>query len=102
MSLTITNEDNIQMMKSINNNSIDLLLTDPPFGMDFQSNHRKNKHEKIQNDTNLYWFPEWIKEMCELLNNDCKDTYTIQKTTYFQGLTNQINTMIRKCFNPEM
>jgi len=41
-------------------------------------------------------------EMCELLNNDCKDTYTIRKTTYFQGLTNQINTMMRKCFNPEM
>lgn len=41
-------------------------------------------------------------EMCELLNNDCKDTYTIQKTTYFQGLTNQINTMMRKCFDPKM
>jgi len=43
-----------------------------------------------------------LTEMCELLNNDCKDTYTIQKTTYFQGLTNQINTMMRKCFDPEM
>jgi len=43
-----------------------------------------------------------LTEFCELLNNDCKDTYTIQKTTYFQGLTNQINTMMRKCFNPEM
>jgi len=43
-----------------------------------------------------------LTEMCELLNNDCANTYTIQKTTYFQGLTNQINTMMRKCFNPEM
>jgi len=43
-----------------------------------------------------------LTEFCELLNEDCKDTYTIQKTTYFQGLTNQINTMMRKCFNPEM
>lgn len=43
-----------------------------------------------------------LTEMCELLNEDCKNTYTIQKTTYFQGLTNQINTMMRKCFNPEM
>jgi len=43
-----------------------------------------------------------LTEFCELLNEDCKNTYTIQKTTYFQGLTNQINTMMRKCFNPEM
>lgn len=43
-----------------------------------------------------------LVEMCELLNNDCANTYAIQKTTYFQGLTNQINTMMRKCFNPEM
>ena len=43
-----------------------------------------------------------LTEMCEILNEDCKNTYTIQKTTYFQTLTNQINTMMRKCFNPEM
>jgi len=43
-----------------------------------------------------------MTEMCELLNNDCKDTYTVQKTLYFQTLTNQINTMMRKCFNSEM
>jgi len=43
-----------------------------------------------------------LTEMCELLNNDCKDTYTVQKTTYFSGLCNQINTMMRKCFDPEM
>lgn len=43
-----------------------------------------------------------LTEMCELLNEDCKNTYTVQKTTYFQGLTNQINTLMRKCFNAEM
>ena len=41
-------------------------------------------------------------EFCELLNNECKDTYTVQKTTYFQSLNNQINTLMRKSFNPEM
>lgn len=43
-----------------------------------------------------------LTEMCELLNNDCKDTYTVQKTTYFSGLCNQVNTMMRKCFDKEM
>lgn len=41
-------------------------------------------------------------DACELLNEDCKNTYTVQKTTYFQSLTNQINTLIRKNFNQNM
>jgi len=43
-----------------------------------------------------------LTEMCELLNDECKDTYTIQKTTYFSTITNKINTIMRKEFNPEM
>jgi site-specific DNA-methyltransferase (adenine-specific) len=31
----------------------DLLLTDPPYGMSFVSNHRKEKHDKIQGDERL-------------------------------------------------
>lgn len=41
-------------------------------------------------------------EFCELLNEECKDTYTIQKTTYFQNITNKINTILRHNFNSEM
>ena len=43
-----------------------------------------------------------LTEFCEILNNECANTYTIQKTTYFQGLCNKINTLMRKEFNPEM
>ena len=69
-SLNITNEDNMLLMQRIENETIDLLLTDPPFGMDFQSNHRKIKHEKIENDNNLNWFPEWIKEIKRVMKQD--------------------------------
>lgn len=31
---------------------VDAVITDPPYGMDFQSNHRKEKHLKIENDGN--------------------------------------------------
>jgi site-specific DNA-methyltransferase (adenine-specific) len=31
----------------------DLVLTDPPYGMSFQSNHRQRKHSKIANDDYL-------------------------------------------------
>ena len=29
---------------------VDAVITDPPYGMDFQSNHRIEKHLKIAND----------------------------------------------------
>jgi len=32
---------------------VDLVLTDPPYGMNFQSNFRIEKHEKIRNDDSL-------------------------------------------------
>lgn len=43
--------------------SVDLLCTDPPFGMDYQSNRRvvQKQHEKIKNDDgNLDWLPEFL------------------------------------------
>ena len=43
-----------------------------------------------------------MTEFCELLNNECADTYTVQKTTYFQQITQKINTILRNEFNPEL
>jgi len=43
-----------------------------------------------------------LTEFCELLNNECADTYTVQKTTYFQQITQKINTILRNEFNPEL
>lgn len=34
----------------LDDGSVHLLLTDPPYGMDYQSNRRKDRHEKIAND----------------------------------------------------
>lgn len=43
-----------------------------------------------------------LSEFCEILNNECANTYTIQKTTYFQELTNKIDTLMRKSFDSSM
>ena len=43
-----------------------------------------------------------LSEFCELLNNECADTFAVQKTTYFQELSNKIDTMMRKYFNTEL
>jgi len=41
-------------------------------------------------------------EFCEELNNSVADTATVQKSTYFSEISNKIDTILRKEFNPEM
>jgi len=46
--------DCLKVMKNIPDNSIDLVLTDPPYGIDYQSNMRvmSEKFDKLSNDNN--------------------------------------------------
>lgn len=46
--VTIYNADCRQVLPFLP--KFDLLLTDPPYGMNYQSNHRKQRHEKIAQD----------------------------------------------------
>lgn len=52
-----------ELMDNIPSESIDLVLTDPPYGMSFQSGRRKQKHNKIADDDNLYWLPSWVEKV---------------------------------------
>ena len=49
---------------------VDCILTDPPYGMEFKSNYRKIKYDKIKNDNNLLFLDEYFKKCFNLLNND--------------------------------
>jgi DNA modification methylase len=40
-----------EILPKLQLSDIGTMITDPPYGMSFQSNYRLNKHEKIQNDT---------------------------------------------------
>lgn len=59
----IHNIDCLEFMKQVPDNYFDLVLTDPPFGMSFQSGRREEQHKKIANDDNLDWLPEFAKEL---------------------------------------
>lgn len=59
--IELINGDCFEINKSIPSESIDLILTDPPYGMEFQSGRREEKHDKIANDDNLDWLPDWFK-----------------------------------------
>jgi len=51
-------------MKAIPSCSIDMVLTDPPYGISFQSGARVvNKFGKIKNDNNLEWLDSFTNEI---------------------------------------
>ena len=62
--------DCLELLKSLQDNSVDLVVTDPPFGVNFQSHRRKEKYEHIQNDDNLEFLPELMAELNRVLKLD--------------------------------
>jgi len=56
--------DCLERMKEIPDGSVDMVLTDPPYGMNYQSNRRTatDKFEKIQNDEGLDWLDKFVDE----------------------------------------
>lgn len=60
--INLMNGDCLELMKTIPDKSVDMILTDPPYGMSFVSSRRKIKHEKINNDDNLDWLGFFIYE----------------------------------------
>lgn len=50
--------------------NIDAIICDPPYGMSFRSNYRKEKYEKIKNDDNLEWLQRFIELSYNVLNEN--------------------------------
>lgn len=59
-------------VKSLPTKSVDVVMTDPPYGMSFQSNTRKkeNRHKKIINDDNLDWLSDWLRGINRVTKDD--------------------------------
>lgn len=49
---------------------VDAIITDPPYGIDFKSNYRKEKYEKITNDDNLSFLDEYFQKCNKILNEN--------------------------------
>lgn len=66
--------DCLQLMKEIPDNSIDLIVTDPPYLINYKTNRRKNKNHDfcsvIQNDNNPDLIKTYIKECYRILKNN--------------------------------
>ena len=67
-------DDCLNIMKRIESESIDLIVTDPPYLIKYKTNHRKNKdHDfcsEILNDDNEQLIIDYIKECYRILKNN--------------------------------
>ena len=70
----IYNEDCIKGMKNIENNSVDLIVTDPPYLVKYKTGRRKDKSHKftkeILNDDNDQLLKDYIKECHRIMKDD--------------------------------
>lgn len=62
--------DCLEVMKTFEDNSFDLVLTDPPYGMEYQSSWRTDKYEKIDGDDSLDWLSPFLKEAHRVLKDN--------------------------------
>ena len=54
--------DCLDVMRGLPTESVDLIATDPPYGMSFQSNHRNEQHDRIHGDDSLEWLDPFLAE----------------------------------------
>lgn len=69
--LKLYNEDCLKRMDKLIKKGVKVqqILTDPPYGMSFQSNNRQNKYDVLKQDDNLDWL-ESFAEKCYALAAD--------------------------------
>lgn len=64
--------DCLELMKGIPDGSIDMILTDPPYGMDYQSNRRvkTEKFRKMENDETLKWLDDFATQSFRVMKEN--------------------------------
>ena len=66
--------DVLEGMEKIGDESIDLIVTDPPYLIDYKTNHRKDKNHKfskvIANDNNPELISAYIKECHRIMKDN--------------------------------
>ena len=72
--------DCLNIMGDIPDNSIDMVLTDPPYGMNYQSGRRKTKAKLITGDQDISFLDDLSRELYRLLKRIRRITYSVVTT----------------------
>lgn len=62
--------DSFELLGEIPAESFDLCLTDPPYGMNYQSYWRTERYEKIENDISIEWFSGFAKDLFRVMKQN--------------------------------
>lgn len=63
--------DSFDLIRRLPDESIDMVLTDPPYGMSFKSGHRESDiFDSIKYDSDLEWLPEFLKQVLRISKNN--------------------------------
>jgi site-specific DNA-methyltransferase (adenine-specific) len=65
--------DCLELMKELSDKSVDMILTDPPYGMNYQSGRRtvSPQFEKIKGDGDVMgWLPDVLDELHRVMKED--------------------------------
>jgi site-specific DNA-methyltransferase (adenine-specific) len=62
--------DYLELLRQIPDNSVSLVLSDPPFGINYSNNYTKKKHEVLQGDASKFSYLEFGKEAFRILKDD--------------------------------
>lgn len=63
--------DYLEMLRQIPDESADLVLTDPPYGINYSSNANSNKHEVLANDAERFSYEPVAREAMRILKPNC-------------------------------
>lgn len=69
--IVIKQGDCLELMKEIPRGGVDLVITDPPYGISLTPQRKggKFKDAKILNDDNLDWIDDWVNEIYGVAKN---------------------------------
>ena len=64
--------DCLERMREIPDGSVDMVLTDPPYGMGYKSNRRvvRDSFQKIINDSSLDWLDGFCESLCRIMRHN--------------------------------
>lgn len=78
----IYNDNCLNVLKTIDDKSINMILVDPPFGQSIGYGRGELGHRYIENDNNLDWLPEWADHAYRVLKDDSHCLVFWQWRTY--------------------
>lgn len=68
--MKLINADCLEVLAGLPDKSIDCVITDPPYGIDFQSHRHRRKYDKIKNDNDLSFLDDLNKELFRVMKDN--------------------------------